>query len=298
MNTAQGQQGAKFEYYVEHLRFSSGTEFVLDSNDVLVIVGSNNSGKSEALRNLRDALTMPRGLNPNMPVLPGVTMHVSREPERIESFLDALDTVPTMPGTVGRLGTHASREVLLKHASDQEFLRRNFAAFCARSVDTISRLQAADPARSFNPLSEHKSHPLQYLYDDDEVQERLGKHFRRAFGTDLTLNLRSGSEIACHVGPKPTLQSGENPVSTSYVQRLQQLPLLNKQGDGMRSFMGCLLWATVVDYNMVLIDEPGAFLHPPQARLIGTILAREKPKGQQLFLATHSGDLLSHTARR
>ena len=42
----------------------------------------------------------------------------------------------------------------------------------------------------------------------------------------------------------------------------------------------------------LLLDEPEAFLHPPQARLLGEIIATEKAPHAQLFLATHSPDVL------
>ncbi len=44
--------------------------------------------------------------------------------------------------------------------------------------------------------------------------------------------------------------------------------------------------------SIILLDEPEAFLHPPQARLLGELIARERSVGQQLFIATHSQDVL------
>jgi hypothetical protein len=41
-----------------------------------------------------------------------------------------------------------------------------------------------------------------------------------------------------------------------------------------------------------LIDEPEAFLHPPQAQLLGNMLANHKPTERQLIVATHSGDFV------
>lgn len=40
------------------------------------------------------------------------------------------------------------------------------------------------------------------------------------------------------------------------------------------------------------LDEPEAFLHPPQARLLGELIARERKAKSQLFIATHSADIL------
>lgn len=81
-------------------------------------------------------------------------------------------------------------------------------------------------------------------------------------------------------------------MSISYIRRLEKLPTLESQGDGMRAFVGVLLHAFAVEHSAVLIDEPEAFLHPPQARLLGRMLVDNAPKNRQLVIATHSGDLL------
>lgn len=60
----------------------------------------------------------------------------------------------------------------------------------------------------------------------------------------------------------------------------------------MRSFAGVLLEASVGSESILLIDEPEAFLHPPQARLLGRMLVAQESATRQLFLATHSGDFL------
>jgi hypothetical protein len=60
----------------------------------------------------------------------------------------------------------------------------------------------------------------------------------------------------------------------------------------MRSFVGVLLSVFISNHTLLLIDEPEAFLHPPQAKLLGKMLAKDLPPNRQLFLATHSGDFL------
>lgn len=44
--------------------------------------------------------------------------------------------------------------------------------------------------------------------------------------------------------------------------------------------------------SILLIDEPEAFLHPPQARSLGKFMARERKAGVQTFVATHSKDFI------
>jgi hypothetical protein len=43
--------------------------------------------------------------------------------------------------------------------------------------------------------------------------------------------------------------------------------------------------------QIILVDEPEAFLHPPQARQLGSVLA-ERTEARQSFIATHSADVL------
>lgn len=46
------------------------------------------------------------------------------------------------------------------------------------------------------------------------------------------------------------------------------------------------------NHSIQFLDEPEAFLHPPQARLIGEFIAKERKSKSQLFIATHSTDIL------
>lgn len=43
---------------------------------------------------------------------------------------------------------------------------------------------------------------------------------------------------------------------------------------------------------LILIDEPEAFLHPPQARAVARFIAGDAGKGTQIFVATHSDDFI------
>ena len=61
----------------------------------------------------------------------------------------------------------------------------------------------------------------------------------------------------------------------------------------MRSFASVILHILApLTPRIVLLDEPEAFLHPPQARLLGEIIATERRGTSQLFVATHSPDVV------
>jgi len=106
------------------------------------------------------------------------------------------------------------------------------------------------------------------------------------------MDFMAGATIPLHVGDEVELRAGETALDKPYVERLRSFPRLESQGDGMRSFVGLLLHAMLTFHRIILVDEPEAFLHPPQARLLGTLLGREVRSDHQLFLATHSADVL------
>lgn len=43
---------------------------------------------------------------------------------------------------------------------------------------------------------------------------------------------------------------------------------------------------------IILLDEPEAFLHPPQAMQLGRIISNLVDESQQIFVSTHSADFL------
>lgn len=129
---------------------------------------------------------------------------------------------------------------------------------------------------------------------DDVLARKISNLFRHAFGKDLIVFRAGGGTFPLYVGEKPTIGAGEDELSRSFVENLQAnaIPLV-QQGDGMRSFVSVLLYVLAADnHSIQFLDEPEAFLHPPQARLIGEFIARERKSKSQLFIATHSTDVL------
>ena len=131
------------------------------------------------------------------------------------------------------------------------------------------------------------------MYLDEEVEARISKYFKDAFGKELCVYRLGGNKIPLRVGDRPVRNSSTT--FTGYEQDLYDKTLpLESQGDGMRSFASVVLQTLApVTPSILLLDEPEAFLHPPQARLLGETLAKERPSRGQLFVATHSPDVLS-----
>jgi hypothetical protein len=103
-------------------------------------------------------------------------------------------------------------------------------------------------------------------------------------------DFRGGSRLPIHVGELPAGKDVVDRVGDFYVKAVRENPLLDKQGDGMKSYAGILFEAVVANRDITLIDEPEAFLHPPQMRKLGETLSSEVVG--QLIVATHSSDIM------
>ena len=82
----------------------------------------------------------------------------------------------------------------------------------------------------------------------------------------------------------------ENPQAA--FEKLKDFAVLDDQGDGLRSVLGMITAIVALEKPIILLDEPEAFLHPPQALQLGKIISNLVKDSQQIFVATHSADFL------
>ncbi len=279
--------------WVKTITFSDGTTISLEKDDVVVVVGPNNSGKSATLRGIRDKFASPSAANP---AIKAITLERQGTVDDLLSWLRM-----TTKETEGNPNVAASFQSLgnvvpIAHASawwgNAASPLNSLARFFCRLLSADERLQASNPPPNIALTRDPLQHPIHFLQRDDSLEERLSRQFRRAFGVDIVVHRNAGNQVPIYVGDKPQSTPERDRVSFAYIQELEKLTPIQNQGDGMRSFLGVLLSTTVGHESVLLIDEPEAFLHPPQARHLGNFLVSEGGSYQQLFVATHSGDVL------
>ena len=172
--------------------------------------------------------------------------------------------------------------------------RHPVAPFFVKQLTTESRLTDSNPAPGIRLFQDPPTHPIHLLLMDPALSQDISDKFKHAFGEDLTLFRGGGSQFPLYVGDKPVVPSGKDELSREFIEALlKSNVLLEEQGDGMRSFVAVILHALAVrTHSIQFLDEPEAFLHPPQARLLGRYIAESKKGTSQLFISTHSTDVL------
>lgn len=276
-------------FHFKSMTFSDGTTIKLNPDDIIVLVGPNNCGKTEALRALHHHVIHSYTQSP---VVVKVEYVKAGSSDDLIKWMDS-HCNQIMQGDQNhytRLGASIPPEnAIALWGADR---LRGLGNFFVNRAQTEHRLLAANPAPNIRLLHDAFSHPIHYLQDDDAIEDRFSKRFRKAFGKDIVVHRNAGSEVPLYCGQRPEISEGEDRLSKSWLRQVEKMEKLAEQGDGMRSFAGTLLHATVAEFFALLIDEPEAFLHPPQSKHIGQMLANDKTKGGQLILATHSGDFL------
>jgi hypothetical protein len=276
--------------------FSGGSELDIPETGVVVLVGPNNSGKSAALREIRERLT-GTARPPDQPfrVIAGVTLDKQGDQQELETWLEQNCHSILIRSSGERQFSRPGVRVGLNQAIQEwsgypNALGPNVTQLFVLPAFTEQRLGLIGQASLWNPMDDGPSQPLQVLFEDVELDARLSAIADEAFGFPLHLSRIPGGNLDLYLGTpenEPTMLT----INHDYLDELRTMPLLREQGDGMRSFMGVMLALIAATYPIVLIDEPEAFLHPPQARLLGERIATES-EHTQVVVATHSIDVL------
>lgn len=256
-------------------------------SDLVVLIGPNNAGKSAALREISQHVReQTDGL-----VVKSLTTHREGDEEEFVRWL--LEVASLMPPGRENQVVGWNADMVFDNAKnhwrqDEEGAKfANLTAFLILLVNAETRLGLAGSVESFDPHSNVPRLPLQRLLADPAAEVRLSIGVESAYGEPVCINRAGGSTLHLLLGKAASEARLDN---KTYMDEIAAFPLVSEQGDGVRSFIGLLLALEAAPYPIVLVDEPEAFLHPPQAREIGRQLA--SGSGTQRFVATHDSNVL------
>ena len=287
---------------IDRLQFTDGTEIEIGDSEIVVLVGPNNSGKTRTLQEIQQFIShrpgwpMDRG---SFFALNEISVSKSGTGEEAVSWLkehryawkrpdnqqDMIRTIGSGEGPIEEIVNFWNNPRPELGPVAQHFIRTLFCGERLGYLGTPSRLD----------IGAHPDHAVQLLARDPDLfssfREAFGKAFRQhiimdAWGNSIKLRLSKEQ-----TQDDFTVSTNSGLPDENLISRLSKLQLIETQSDGVRSFTGILLTLLTAQYPLVLIDEPEAFLHPPQARLLGRYLA-ELHQGGQIFVSTHSLDVL------
>lgn len=290
-------EGCNYKYKIEEISLTNGEPIV--PGKINVFVGANNCGKTQLLK---DVLAYITGKDEEFVLLKDLK---TSRPNNWEELRDAYGMqfrknssgaqlrhiVPTLDKKPIDITVHGSDNMMNSWLNDNECqFRKMTGAGLVTYLNTDGRLNLASSKQVQNLRTQGAKNVLETLFISGvEATDTVRKNIQNIFATDVHLDTSNLGMLQYKVG-KDLSSISEN-TQTAYKQ-LENYPLLDDQGDGLRSALGIISALVSIKKPIILLDEPEAFLHPPQAMQLGAIISNLIDESQQIFIATHSADFL------
>ena len=166
-----------------------------------------------------------------------------------------------------------------------------FGPLFFRYLGTEERLTICKMQKNYGLDSTNTNYLTSFKFEDKVLQE-LSANVKRIFKKDIILDTQTlGDRLGFRVGEDFGYLRGTFEQEKEGVLQLFNEKLLDDQGDGLKSYVSTFLSLKTKENDVLLIDEPEAFLHPPLARQLGELIG-EFDEDKQIFVSTHSVEIL------
>lgn len=275
---------------------SDGSQLPILDEGLVLLVGPNNAGKSQTLKDI-----LSRAKDSNHVGITTTSVSFERTVGDSDELTDWLSTHVQSRTVDGRVRYHVPNWSDVEYSDVlgqwNAYGGKNPGVLTALFIlfaDGEARLTAGNTRPSIDVETEVAALAIQKLTQEPDLIKQIDRAAFSAFGLHVALDRFLVRNIALRLGEgRPSYESDDEGAPTkAYIGQLRaRMKRLEEQGDGVRAFIGLLLEIVAGNHDVLLVDEPEAFLHPPQARALGRVLA-EQAKTKQAFIATHSSDFV------
>jgi energy-coupling factor transporter ATP-binding protein EcfA2 len=263
-----------------------------------VAIGPNNGGKSRFLREIASAIAEHQ--KPRISVREVQKSYPIGHAQLVEHFAKLIkvdsngtlvcDTaLPYLTPAQVRLQKPVLAAAKESPTIQSENLFRAVGSHFVAHLKTENRLLLVSRKINRQEGYEGFQSPMEAAFNADaDTEEWINDRVRSAFGVELILDRAQFARIEYKIWKSEPLPEDKAKRKLA----IDELETLDDQGDGIRSFCGTIVTVATMQRPIILVDEPEAFLHPPQAFLMGRALAELRARGNQIIIATHSSDVL------
>lgn len=295
--------------YIEKLSFVSGHKIDSPSlefspGNVTILVGPNNSGKSQALKDIDD---LCKGSNISK-VVKSVEITRLQTTEEIEALLEPHEQKSLPNGNPLPSGNRffsqpspakeTPNQIQINPQEINEWIN-NFddfkdrvVQFCVIRLDGKSRFELVKP-KKITSLQNLPVNHLDILFRDDEKREKIRRTTEDTFGLYFVVD-RTGDNLCIRMSRKPPPSNEvERGGDNNSIEFHKNADLITDLGDGVQTFVGLIAGLSCLSHTIILIDEPEAFLAPSVAKRLGReIINITQERKASLIVATHSADFV------
>jgi ABC-type cobalamin/Fe3+-siderophores transport system ATPase subunit len=289
------------------LRFGSGpgeNPLSISPGAITIFVGPNNSGKSRLLREIQHYCT--HGQKHPIPLLLESLQFSTLSSGEVENILKQMVLSPRANENVpyGHVifGKNNYRIMVPRDRLEDILLNNqiNLAKFCELYVGPkmyviqgSSRTDLVKQEDAGDLLQDPMTH-LDILFRDNTKRQKVREIVLDATGLYFVIDPTSLGNLRIRLSSvPPSEESEERGIDDRAVAFHRKSLEISDVGDGFKSFTGIVYRLIAGESELVLIDEPEAFLHPPLATKLGNYLGKLAAESRlQLILSTHSSRFL------
>lgn len=296
---------------------ADGTEEIVPKK-VNIIVGPNNSGKSRFLKEIRDYLS---GDNRDIKIINGIENPFPKSFSELDNVYDVSSKMVKDQYGNWMLKSYSNKptQVLDMTASLESYFTRSmntisgnwfehFAGIIERKdkfeffswygslfyqyIGTEERLTICKTQKNYGLDSNNTNYLSSFKYQN-KILDDLAAKVKQFFKKDIYLDGQTlGDRLVFRVGDNFDYIRSASNYSEDIALRLFSENMLDEQGDGLKSFASTFLSLNYKKNDILLLDEPEAFLHPPLARQLGEMIGDFYDEDRTIFIATHSVEIL------
>jgi AAA15 family ATPase/GTPase len=309
---------------VEEITLPQGSSLVNEQcADINLIIGSNNSGKTTFLNGLYSDVKSLHSHYPNGSRIQGIKMSAEKTDKNMQQIFPRLQNASGGFCNLSEisenlfLGETKDNSIFWNHDvynalvdpnkkkfefkfsyGSYEKLNPEYALFVFLTRILINFEECTNRLNCkfdtvINDLSQTPDNDfIFHLFKNRKIFSIIQKNIKDVYGLEIDFdNLNQGHKplriILRKVNSKIT-----DPFKLNYEWKSKTIPL-DSIGHGIRSYLKLVFTLLHPANQIILIDEPEMFIHPPQRRTLGKLISFLASKeNKQLFIATHDAEFM------
>ena len=281
---------------IESIKFKNHQKVTFKKDDIILLVGANNAGKSRTLKDIRDKI-----LNNNKPLVLVDDIEFTDSNFSAEYLISYIKE-NLKKNSMGYYVFRSDEICEYNYGSDSFNQMRDGSFFNKKDLyklfytflSTENRLDLTKPHK-INISNNTKSlEIINKLRIQQKSILKINQILKHNFDIGIDVDdsqMFNQPQISYKIGDSNTIDEIIHSERREAYSKLEKMEDLHEQGDGIRSAVAILASLIVNENSLYLIDEPETFLHPPQARQLGRDIV-DLSKDKQCFISTHNIDFI------
>lgn len=276
----------------------------IDCTPITVFVGPNNSGKSRFLQEI-DHFCRNGVLRADAVIVDSISVKGFENEDEVDQAISRVRVKPNVNETIYQdhiligpsnrvqIQSQSLKNILSNPESDIQSFGRIYLSNSTLTLNGSTRIGLLND----QPAGDLQNSPfgsLQNLFRDDSKRHEVRRIVYEAFGAYFVVDPTNLGQLRVRLSSRPPKDDlEERGIHQAAVEFHAAALHMQEASDGAKAFSGIISEITAGEPQIILIDEPEAFLHPALATKLGSEIARAAfRQDKRVFVSTHSPSFL------